>query len=69
MFSSPNPKQPGSSFIPVLEAVPQSHTLSFKNNKGIQLPDRQKTGFPTNSKEDTSKVEDTTSVASKHRSF
>jgi hypothetical protein len=37
-------KQTGSSFIPVLEAIPQSYSSPFKNSKRIQLPGRQKTG-------------------------
>jgi hypothetical protein len=41
----------GSSFIPVLEAIPQSHTSSFKTNKGIHLPGRQNPVFHANSKE------------------
>jgi hypothetical protein len=43
----------------MLEAIPQSHSSSFKNSMGIQLSGRQKMVFPSNSKEDRIRVEDT----------
>jgi hypothetical protein len=65
----PNPKKPESSFIPVLEAMPQSYSSSFKNSKGSNYVADKSPGFPANSKEDRISVEDTTSFASKRVSF